>query len=192
MMTYSVWACYSSIFWIKRNILTIRLGYIYPISEIKGYKLVLIAYPENRWRTYILYPSYKMNRLAFVASILLAFVCVVEARECFSYSSYTKPCRHLCCGKEDDVSCKRSCENSECSSDEDCGNVCCGHGRCSINNCESTTATLFIVSICLPIGIVVVLAILLIALLQWCYRRPRTPATGAVIMVNEVENQTQM
>ena len=131
-----------------------------------------------------------MNKAILVVCILVAFVCASKARECQSESLYGQPCEKLCCGKKDVMSCKDSCENVECSSDNDCGNSCCKHHRCSAASCKDYEAVVTIIAICSSIGSVVFIGVATLVLLQYCYRR--RGASGAVIMVNEAENQTQI
>ena len=131
-----------------------------------------------------------MNKLVLVVCILVASVCVSKARECQSELFYGKPCEKQCCGKKDVMSCRDSCENVECSSNYDCGNSCCKHHRCGATYCEEYEADVTIIIICVSIASVVFIGIVILVVLQLVYRRRR--ASGAVIMVNAAENQTQI
>ena len=50
-------------------------------------------------------------------------------------------CEYNCCGEEGSIRCMDSCDNVDCSSDEDCGDSgCCSNGKCNDpkSDCDSS------------------------------------------------------
>ena len=110
-----------------------------------------------------------MQKLAHGIFLFLAFVCVVETKECF-YPFQGKACEKQCCGNSD-LQCLDSCENVTCSSDDDCGTSRCKNGRCG-PEVSSNTAIIAAVSAAVACCIFALVIIVIIKLFACCRSQP--------------------
>ena len=81
-----------------------------------------------------------MSKICFFAIIFCAIVALSRERECYYLINQMK-CQYQCCGEEGSMRCLDSCDNVDCSSDEDCGDSgCCSKGKCNDpkSNCDSS------------------------------------------------------
>ncbi len=132
---------------------------------------------------------YKMNKLLVAICMLFVVVCVVEARQC-RYTLTYMLCEKQCCGEEGDMKCIESCENSSCSTDDDCGKSCCKNGKCGPPQSTSCSkpvsrdvAKSIIIAVVVSLAVVIAITVGAVLLAKYCcYTRP-TP--GMVILVNQ-------
>lgn len=81
-----------------------------------------------------------MSKICLLAITFCAIVPLSRGRECYYLINQAK-CQYKCCGEEGSMSCRDSCDNVDCSSDEDCGyNGCCSNGKCNDprSDCDSS------------------------------------------------------
>lgn len=118
-----------------------------------------------------------------ILSVLVAVVCVVEARQC-QYTWTRRVCEQQCCGVENDMRCLKNCENITCSTNEDCGKSCCVKGKCgppSSSDCGETIST--IIAVVVSVAIIIAVVVVTVFLVRYCRRRRSNP--GMVILVNQ-------
>ena len=81
--------------------------------------------------------------LAVTVCVIVAFTDFTQARECYLVVNNMK-CPYQCCGEEGSMKCIDSCDNVDCSTDEDCGDLgCCSKGKCNVprSDCDSSHMT---------------------------------------------------